>query len=149
MNILDNLVPQQLPYAIRGGIIRGIRTGVGFILAGIATSIADGSIIQGIAIIPPAYGPFVLLGLTTTFVSVDKWLRERGLVEDAENANIPIAEELPTVEAPVNVIPENVTDQVNEIEAETVPTTDTVPDEGAVTDDVNPTEFDDPVDDTV
>lgn len=88
--MLDKLVPGSLPYPIRGGIIRAIRTGVAMIMAGVATSIADGSIIQGLNFIPAEYAPAVLLGLSTAFVGIDKWLRERGLEGDVDaNLDVP------------------------------------------------------------
>jgi len=89
--MLDKLVPMQLPYPIRGAIIRGIRTFIAIVLAGLAASIADGSIIEQISIIPEAYKPVVLLGLSTTFVAIDKYLREKDLVGD-EDDNIPLSE---------------------------------------------------------
>lgn len=105
MSILDSIIPIQLPYPIRGGIIRGVRTAVAMILAGVAASIADGSIIKEITIIPAAYTPAVLIALSTAFVSIDKWLRERGLVAEANEAakNSPLTDELPADTSVVKV----------------------------------------------
>ncbi len=81
--MLDKLVPSSLPYPIRGGIIRAIRTAVAILLGAVATSIADGSLISGISFIPPEYAPVVLLGASTALAGIDKWLRERGLVDES------------------------------------------------------------------
>lgn len=89
--MLDKIVPIQLPYPIRGAIIRSIRTGIAILLAGVAASIADGSIIAQISFIPEEYRPVVLLGLSTLFVGIDKYLRERDLV-GSEDDNIPLGD---------------------------------------------------------
>lgn len=140
--MLDKLIPSNLPYPIRGAIIRGIRTAIAFLLAGVSASIADGSLISGLGgIIPAAYTPVVTLLLTTTFVGVDKWLRERGLVEEVEAQSggslTDNAGETPSV---VDVPPP----AVNVNSGESVPAVDEATDT-AVEEDVNPTEFDDPV----
>jgi hypothetical protein len=86
--MLDKLIPMSLPYPIRGGIIRAIRTAIAILLAALAVSIADGSIIESFSFIPAEYAPVILLALSTAFAGLDKWLRERGLV--AEDAEIPL-----------------------------------------------------------
>ncbi len=100
--MLDKLVPIQLPYPIRGAIIRSVRTAIAILLAGLAASIADGSIIAQIAFIPEEYKPVVLFGLSTAFVGIDKFLRERDLVANPD-------EELPTSD---NTGPGNLPDGV-------------------------------------
>ena len=88
--MLDKLVPGSLPYPIRGGIIRGVRTAIAMIMAGVATSIADGSIIKDLSFIPAEYAPAVLLFLSTAFVGIDKFLREKGLEGDVDaNLDVP------------------------------------------------------------
>jgi len=85
--MLDRILP-AMPYPIRGAIIRAIRVAIAILLAGLAASIADGSIIAGLSFLPPEYVPVVIMLLTVLFTGVDKWLRERGLVED--DAAIPL-----------------------------------------------------------
>jgi hypothetical protein len=94
---LYDLLPDAIPYPIKSGIVRGIRTGIAAVLAGVSAAIADGSLLGVVQIIPPAYFPAATMALTTLFVAVDKWLRERGLVEDAKEAGLipPDAKELP------------------------------------------------------
>lgn len=106
MGVLDTFIPVSIPYPIRGGIIRGVRTAVAFILAGVAASIADGSVIASFHFIPAAYDPAVLLGLGAAFTGVDKWFRERGLVEDIQNMNPqPLTDEVVAVEPIVGTDP--------------------------------------------
>ncbi len=146
MGVLD-LIPEQIPYPIRGGIIRGVRTLVAMVLAGIGASIADGSIIKDIHLWPSVYSPAVLLGLSTAFVAIDKWFRERGLVQEAEEANagVPVTENVSVVKVPDPAV--NVLDDAVAPEA---PLTD-VPAVGEtpVDDGTDPTEFDDPVEDKI
>lgn len=101
--ILDKILPTQIPYPIRGAIIRGVRTFTAIVLGGITASVADGSLIAGISIIPPAYAPAVLLAVTTALVTVDKWLRERGLIEDLKD----VPPEALVKVAPVEVVGPN------------------------------------------
>jgi hypothetical protein len=152
---LDSLFPASVPYPIKGGIIRGIRTGIAFVLAGVAASIADGSLVHEIRFLPPEYVPFVTLGLTTAFTGVDKWLREKGLVDQAaeDAAKLPLTDNagnvaaLPAVPASVVDVPAPVLNVNDDDPAESVPMTEDagadVPIDG---DSVNPNEFDDPPD---
>jgi hypothetical protein len=155
MSILESIVPVQLPYPIRGAIIRSIRTGVAILLAGVSASIADGSIIKDLAFIPAAYSPVVIMALTTTFVGVDKWLRERGLVEEAQEtaASVPVTDNTSVVSVPapaVNVPPKPDSDLTGPTPVEPVvePITDEATDDGVIEDGENPTIFDDPSNDT-
>lgn len=100
--MLDKLIPIQLPYPIRGAIIRSIRTGIAILLAGLAASIADGSVIAQISIIPVEYRPVVLLALSTAFVGIDKYLRERNLVGNADEI-VPLNDNAEEGLAPDNV----------------------------------------------
>lgn len=137
----------RLPYPISGAIIRAIRTSIAILLAGITASIADGSIIKDFHFIPVAYSPMVISALSVTMVGVDKWLRERGLVQEAQQAALdnPLTEELPedvsVVDVPAPAVNVN-TDGPN-------PLTDVAEVSGAIDDGANPTEFDDPVEDKV
>lgn len=90
-----------VPLAVQLGVNRAVRTGIAAILAGVFTSIADGSILTQITVIPGAYIPTVLMGLTVFFMGVDKWLRERGLVDDSA-LDIPTSE---AVTAPSSTTP--------------------------------------------
>lgn len=124
MSVLDTVLPTSIPYPIRGGIIRAVRTGVAILLAAVAASLTDGSIISQVDFIPTEYKPAIILGLSTAFAGVDKWLRERDLVGDVpeEDADVPTS-------------------------GPTEPITGDVPAEEPITDGVNPDTFDDPKDD--
>lgn len=95
--MLDNLFPAWVPYPIKGGILRGIRTALAAILAGVVAAVGDGSLFNLVHIIPPAYSPVFTMAATTFLVGVDKFLRERGLLEDAKDAGLvaPNAKEIP------------------------------------------------------
>lgn len=86
--MLDNLFPAWVPYPIKGGIIRGIRTGIAAVLAGVSASVLDGSLFNVVHIIPAGYFPVATMAATTFLVGFDKWLRERGLLEDAKAAGV-------------------------------------------------------------
>ena len=97
ISLIDLPILKELPFPIKSGIVRGIKVFIAIVLAAVAASFADGSIIAQITIIPPEYKPAVIMGLTTAFTAIDKWLRERGLVADAKEAGLipPDAKELP------------------------------------------------------
>lgn len=94
---LYDLIPEAIPYPIRAGIVRAIRTAIAAILAGISAAILDGSLLDAIKIVPPEWYPAATMALTTLFLGIDKWLREKGLVEDAKEQGIiePEAKEIP------------------------------------------------------
>jgi len=152
---LASLVPESVPYPIRGGILRGVRTAIAFVLAGVVASVADGSLLNTVKIVPPEYAPFVTGALGTLLVSVDKFLREKGLIDQA-------AEDAAGLHLSDSVTPPSVVDvpapavNVDSGAPEDVPTTDTVPSDVPAPDQVaeedvpivddggiNPTEFDD------
>jgi hypothetical protein len=81
---LDRLIPSSVPYPIKGGIMRGIRTLLAMVLAGIATSLADGTLIK---VIPAAYAPMVVIILGAVLAAIDKFLRERGLLEAQDHTD--------------------------------------------------------------
>lgn len=145
--VIPKLVPESVPYPIRGGILRGIRTAIAFVLAGVVTSVGDGSLLNTVKVIPPEYAPFVTGALGVVLVSVDKWLREKGLIDQAaeDAAGLSLtdnAEDVSVVDVPAPAV------NVHEDAPDNVPVTDDagadVPIEGP--DDANPTEFDDPKD---
>jgi hypothetical protein len=84
---LDRLIPSAVPYPIKGGIMRGIRTLLAMVLAGIATSLADGTLIASIKVIPAAYAPMVVIILGAVLAAIDKFLRERGLLEAQDHTD--------------------------------------------------------------
>jgi hypothetical protein len=84
---------------------------VALIIAGIAASVADGSIIANISVIPVAYAPFVLAFLSTALVGLDKFLREKGL-EDAAPQVTP-APVTPAVQDAPDVAPPDITNPAN------------------------------------
>lgn len=130
--MLDKLVPASLPYSIRGSIIRGIRTFLSTVMAGIFTAITNGTIISNLNFIPKDYAPVVLLLLTTIFMTADKYLREKGL-EDDQNPPLPLPPEPPVVPDPV------VPDQANEISpADPTPPDINDPANGPATDNATP-----------
>ena len=87
-SLYDLPVLKDLPFPIKSGIVRGIKTLIAIVLAGIATSIADGSLLGLVSFIPEEYKVFATGILTSIFLAVDKWLRERGLVEDAKEMGV-------------------------------------------------------------
>jgi len=93
---LYDLVPKALPEPIRAGIVRGVRTAIALVLAGVTTAIADGSLLNAIKVIPPEYAVMATGVLSSIFMAVDKWLRDRGLVEDlkAEEADPTVVDTL-------------------------------------------------------
>lgn len=110
--MLDNLFPAWVPYPIKGGILRAVRTAIAAVLAGVVASVGDGSLFNLIHIIPVGYAPVFTMAATTFLVGLDKWLRERGLVENAKDAGLipPNAKEIPLeikpeVETAVDVEP--------------------------------------------
>lgn len=98
-----------LPYPIASGIVRAVRTAIGIVLAGVVTSVADGSLLGVVHVVPAEYAPMVTAALGTFLVGVDKWLRERNLLEDAKAAGLvhPDAKEVP-----ISIVPEDTEDQV-------------------------------------
>lgn len=145
--MLDKLIPMGIPYPIRGAIIRAIRTAIAILLGGISAAIADGSIVSQVHFIPIAYSPVITLALSTTFVAVDKYLRERGLVEDAKE----LAAGTPLTGTSVVDVPKPAVNVSNDVEEppttmeEQASVVDEATPDAPLTDDVNPTEFDDPV----
>lgn len=131
----EKIVPESLPYPIRGGLIRGLRTGIAFVLAGVVASVADGSLLGAVKIVPVEYAPFVTGALGVILVSVDKWLREKGLIDKAaeDAAGLELGENVPVDEPEVPT-----TGPVGS-------TTDDVPAEGPLDDGVDPDVFDDDV----
>jgi len=85
MASLYDVVPDALPFPIRSGLVRAVRTAIAIVISGVAASIADGSLLGAIQVIPAGYAPAVTMALTTAIMGVDKWLRERNLVEESED----------------------------------------------------------------
>lgn len=85
---LYDAIPGGLPYPIRSGIVRAVRTGLVALLAGVSAALLDGSLLDAVRIVPQEYYPAVTMALTTVFVGVDKWLRERGLLDEAKEEGL-------------------------------------------------------------
>jgi hypothetical protein len=112
---LYDIIPEAIPYPIRSGIVRAVRTAIAAVLAGVSAAILDGSLLDAVQIVPTAYYPAVTMGLTTLFLGIDKWLRERGLVEEAKAEGFlpPHAKEIPAAIKPeVEAAVEETDDQV-------------------------------------
>lgn len=79
---------RNLPYPVASGIVRAIKTGLAFILAGLAAALADGTLLKGVGIIPAGYLPIVTTIIGMILVGVEKSARENGLLNDVKDIEI-------------------------------------------------------------
>lgn len=134
---------RNLPYPLASGIVRAIKTGLSFILAGLAVAIADGTLLKGIGFIPAGYLPVLTVILGMLFTGLEKTLRENGLLNDVKDIEIsPVSSGPPddVVSPPVitNDIPINV--DTATVQPAVIITPTDAPDPNAATEDHRPTD---------
>jgi hypothetical protein len=100
---------QKLPYPLASALVRGIKVALAIILPALITAVADGTLIPTIHFIPAGYVPLVTALVSPILISLEKYFREQGLLDEAKQIPTSIAgngpEDTDTLAEPPEDIP--------------------------------------------
>lgn len=81
---LDDVVPQSIPYVIRGAILRGIRGVVASVISFGSVGIANGTLLAPLHL-SPEISVLIAATITPALLALDKFLREKGYQDEVTN----------------------------------------------------------------
>lgn len=73
---------RNLPYPLAAAIVRGIKVALGIILPALVGALGDGTLISTIHVLPPSTAALVGMISAPIAIGIEKYVRERGLMED-------------------------------------------------------------------